>query len=150
MSKPTMEEGLYAPRGNETGTDFFYRHLAWDGCKMCDGHGEWHVPYEDYDTYIIHRCDCSRLAGSQALATLKTIRAKNRSMLDTLASGSVFERVDPVGTDYEDARRQAYGILKNWNLSMVDVLIKMITKIQKQAKSIEMFEYNQKWRKRRP
>ena len=71
-------------------------------------------------------------------------------IVETLARGGDFEDVDPVGTNYELADEQAYGILKNWNVNMVSVLIALITKIQQDKKTIEMFEYNQKWRKRRP
>ena len=71
-------------------------------------------------------------------------------LLESLARGEDFQDVDPVGTNYEDARRQAYGILKNWNVNLVYVLIKLITEIQKKDKQIEMFEYTQCWRKRRP
>ena len=72
------------------------------------------------------------------------------SLVESLARGEEFEEVDPIGTNYQDARRQAYGILKNWNVNMVHVLIKLITKIQEQDKQIEMLEYQTKWRKRRP
>lgn len=58
--------GKYAPTGNETGTDFRYKKLADSGCVRCGGQGEWHVPYDDWSTYIIHRCDCTR--GNHQLA----------------------------------------------------------------------------------
>ena len=69
---------------------------------------------------------------------------------EVLANGDDFQDVDPVGTNYEKARLQAYAILDHWNHQMIPVLTALITKIQEQQKSIEMFEYNQKWRKRRP
>ena len=72
------------------------------------------------------------------------------SLIEKLANGEEFDEVEPIGTNYEEARRQAYGILKNWNVNMVHVLIKLITEIQKRDKQIEMFEYTQCWRKRRP
>ena len=53
-------DGKYAPSGSESGTYFSYKSLAKLGCVRCGGFGEWHVPYEDYSTYIIHRCDCTR------------------------------------------------------------------------------------------
>ena len=72
------------------------------------------------------------------------------NIINDLAEGKDFEDVDPVGTNYADARRQAYGIVKNWNVNMVAVLIKLITEIQLKDKQIEMLEYQTKWRKRRP
>ncbi len=72
------------------------------------------------------------------------------SLLDDLSEGKDFEDVDPVGTNYVEARQQAYCILKNWNVNMVPVLIKIITEIQLKDKQIEMLEYQTKWRKRRP
>lgn len=71
-------------------------------------------------------------------------------IVEILASGGEFEEVDRIGTNEELARRQAYEIMHHWDFEMIPVLIALVTKIQEQAKSIEMFEYNQKWRKRRP
>ena len=71
-------------------------------------------------------------------------------IVESLAKGEDLEDVDPVGTNYADARRQAYGIVKMWNVNMVAVLIKLITELQLKDKQIEMLKYNQKWRKRRP
>ena len=53
------DDGRYAPTGSERGTDFTYKHRADKSCTMCAGFGEYHVPYEDYNTYIIHRCVCT-------------------------------------------------------------------------------------------
>lgn len=72
------------------------------------------------------------------------------NIIEQLANGEYFEYVDPVGTNYAEAHRQANGIAKNWNVNLVDVLIVLITEIQKKDKQIEMLEYNQSWRKRRP
>ena len=57
--------------------------------------------------------------------------------------------VDNVGTNAQDAGIYARSIVVNHD-DMVPVLIALITKIQEQTKSIEMFEYTQCWRKRRP
>jgi len=74
----------------------------------------------------------------------------SNDIVETLASGGTFEDVEPIGTNYDTARRQAYSIVSCWNMTMVPVLIKLITKIQEQDKTIEMLEYQTKWRKRRP
>ena len=70
-------------------------------------------------------------------------------LVEQIASGECHE-VDSVGTDFINARRQAYEILGLWNMQMTPVLVALITKIQQQQKAIKMFEYNQRWRKRRP
>jgi len=58
-------DGKYAPSGNESGISFSYQSLAKRGCVRCGGFGEWHVPYGDFDTYIIHRCDCTRTGSAR-------------------------------------------------------------------------------------
>ena len=56
---------------------------------------------------------------------------------------------DPVGTNYQEACRQSCEIVRTQD-SIGPALVKLIMKIQEQQKAIEMFEYNQGWRKRRP
>lgn len=102
MSKSTKEEGLYAPTGNETGTDFSYRKLAYSGCKVCAGLGEWHVPYEDYDTFIIHRCDCSRPPQSQAIDPDK----KN---IDKMSERELLSELRDCRKELYSAFQYAYG-----------------------------------------
>lgn len=72
------------------------------------------------------------------------------NLVEILARGDDFEEVEQIGTNEQDARRQAYEILGHWQYTMVPVLIALITKIQQQDNSIEMLEYQTKWRKRRP
>jgi hypothetical protein len=71
------------------------------------------------------------------------------NIVQLLANGEC-SHVDPVGHNAIDARQQAYEILIHWEHEMVPVLIALITKIQQDAKSIEMLTYQTKWRKRRP
>lgn len=71
--------------------------------------------------------------------------------IQLMAEGCEPPIVDPVGTNYVEAVEQARGILMHYEHDkLVPVLVALIAKIQQQQKSIEMFEYNQKWRKRRP
>lgn len=71
--------------------------------------------------------------------------------IDAMAAGAEPPLVDPVGTNYVEAVEQARGILMHYEHDeLVPVLVALIAKIQQQQKSIEMFEYAQKWRKRRP
>lgn len=44
----------------ESGSDYKYEKFAHPTCPECEGLGEIHDPYEDYDTYLIRRCDCTR------------------------------------------------------------------------------------------
>ena len=68
-----------------------------------------------------------------------------------LAEGVPPPYIDPVGTNYKDALDQAerIGIMQPRHATTA-VLLALITKIQEQQKQIEMFEYSQRWRKRRP
>jgi hypothetical protein len=59
----TYRVGQFKPTGCETGTDFHYKKRAARTCPECGGWGEYHVPYEDYDTFIIHRCECTDKTG---------------------------------------------------------------------------------------
>lgn len=72
------------------------------------------------------------------------------NVVELLASGDDFAEVERIGTNEQEARRQAYAILEHWQYTMVPVLVALITEIQKQDKQIEMLEYQTKWRKRRP
>lgn len=73
------------------------------------------------------------------------------NIVERLAAGDAPPLIDPVGDNYKVACEQAAAILKNQFGPHVTLsLLALITKIQQQQKSIEMLEYNQKWRKRRP
>ena len=71
-------------------------------------------------------------------------------VVNRLAHGEIIT-IDPVGTDYSDAVKQARDIWAYHQAHGIQqALVALITKIQQDAKTIEMLEYNQKWRKRRP
>lgn len=67
-----------------------------------------------------------------------------------IAEGNEVPEIDMVGENAWTADTQANQIAVRHFHDMVPVLKALITKIQEQQKAIEMFEYNQKWRKRRP
>ena len=71
-------------------------------------------------------------------------------IVERLARGEEPPKIDIVGTNSDDAYTQANQIAVEHYGNMVPVLMALITRMQEQDKSIEMFEYNQKWRKRRP
>jgi len=70
-------------------------------------------------------------------------------IVERLARGEVTS-VDAVGTNHAKAWKQASDIVNNTTMTTHGVLVALITRMQEQDKSIEMFEYTQKWRKRRP
>ena len=75
----------------------------------------------------------------------------DEGFIEAMAVGAEPPLVDPVGTNYKEALEQARGILMHWeHADLVPVLVALIAKIQQQKSTIEMFEYNQNWRKRRP
>lgn len=67
-----------------------------------------------------------------------------------IAEGNEVPEIDMCGENAWNADTQANQIAYRHFHDMVPVLKVLITKIQQQQKAIEMFEYNQKWRKRRP
>ena len=73
----------YAPPGRETGTDFPFKKRANPRCVQCSGFGEFHVPYVDYDTFIIHRCECTdEVTESPSTKSLSAEELKERDRFE--------------------------------------------------------------------
>ena len=75
---------------------------------------------------------------------------QEHDIIERLARGDEPPKIDMCGENAWTANTQANQIAVHHHHNMVDVLKAMITRMQEQDKSIEMFEYTQKWRKRRP